>query len=203
MAEPAPAVEKKPAEKGSEAETTAEEKKTDIAKEVPSVAVNEEKTPDTAEKAPSAEKAEVKEPAAESKAEEPKKPSTPSYIVRRASDAPAASAPVTRPAGAKRPPMRFVNGQAVGVYVAKPGTENNDKSSYRPGGAAGTFRQRGDKPFPPKSGTAPRLSNREPEQLPLPFSRKRIQKPLPRKNSKRRTLKNAPYPATPFKSSRA
>lgn len=153
VAEPAPAVEKKPAEKGSEAETTAEEKKTDIAKEVPSVAVNEEKTPDTAKKAPSAEKAEVKEPAAESKAEEPKTPSTPSYIVRRASDAPAASAPVTRPAGAKRPPMRFVNGQAVGVYVAKPGTENNDKSSYRPGGAAGTFRQRGDKPFPPKSGT--------------------------------------------------
>ena len=153
VAESAPAVEKKPAEKGSEAETTAEEKKTDIAKEVPSVAVNEEKTPDTAEKAPSAEKAEVKEPAAESKAEEPKKPSTPSYIVRRASDAPAASAPVTRPAGAKRPPMRFVNGQAVGVYVAKPGTENNDKSSYRPGGAAGTFRRSGDKPFPPKSGT--------------------------------------------------
>ncbi len=123
VAEEVPAVEKKPAEKGSEAEITAEEKKTDIAKEVPSVAV------------------------------EPKKPSTPSYIVRRASDAPAASAPVTRPAGAKRPPMRFVNGQAVGVYVAKPGTENNDKSSYRPGGAAGTFRQRGDKPFPPKSGT--------------------------------------------------
>ena len=153
VAESAPAVEKKPAEKESEAKISAEEKKTDIAKEVPSVAVNEEKMPDTAEKAPSAEKAEVKEPAAESKAEEPKKPSTPSYIVRRASDAPAASAPVTRPAGAKRPPMRFVNGQAVGVYVAKPGTENNDKPSYRPGGAAGTFRQRGDKPFPPKSGT--------------------------------------------------
>lgn len=90
---------------------------------------------------------------AEEKAEEPKKPATPSYIVRKASDGPVTPvAPVTRPAGAKRPPMRFVNGQAVGVYVAKPGTENNDRPSYRPAGAGGAGRPRGDKPFPPRTG---------------------------------------------------
>ena len=89
---------------------------------------------------------------AEEKAEE-KKPATPSYIVRKASDGPVTPvAPVTRPAGAKRPPMRFVNGQAVGVYVAKPGTENNDRPSYRPAGAGGAGRPRGDKPFPPRTG---------------------------------------------------
>ena len=81
------------------------------------------------------------------------KPATPSYIVRKASDGPVTPvAPVTRPAGAKRPPMRFVNGQAVGVYVAKPGTENNDRPSYRPAGAGGAGRPRGDKPFPPRTG---------------------------------------------------
>ena len=97
--------------------------------------------------------AEVKETAeAEKKAEE-KPAATPSYIVRKAADAaPAATTP--RPAGAKRPPMRFVNGQAVGVYVAKPGTENNDRPSYRSAGGNASFRPRGDKPFPPRTGAA-------------------------------------------------
>lgn len=90
---------------------------------------------------------------AEQKPAEEKKSSTPSYIIRKASDGPIPSAtPVARPAGAKRPPMRFVNGQAVGVYVAKPGTENNDKPSYRTQG--GSPRPRGDRPFPPKTGAA-------------------------------------------------
>lgn len=111
-------------------------------------------------------KEEVKETAAaekkdaaqtENKAEEKpaaeKPAATPSYIVRKAVDAtPAATS--ARPAGAKRPPMRFVNGQAVGVYVAKPGTENNDRPSYRSAGGNASFRPRGEKPFPPRTGAA-------------------------------------------------
>ena len=141
----------KSAKKASEADKAeeAKEAKNAVAAEESEVKA-EEKTPAPAakEEVKPAEKAEEK-PAA--KAEEPKKPSTPSYIVRRASDAPAPAAPAARPAGAKRPPMRFVNGQAVGVYVAKPGTENNDKPSYRAGGA-NSFRPRGDKPFPQRTG---------------------------------------------------
>lgn len=90
----------------------------------------------------------------ENKAEE-KPAASPSYIVRKAADTPANAATATpRPAGAKRPPMRFVNGQAVGVYVAKPGTENNDRPSYRSAGGNASFRPRGEKPFPPRTGTA-------------------------------------------------
>ena len=165
---------KKSAKKEAEPVKAAEEKKEDRAEKTEKNAKAEasETVPEAAETQPSkadgakteaapAKEAEVKaetKPTAEAaakadeKAEEPKKPSTPSYIVRRASDAPAPAAPVARPAGAKRPPMRFVNGQAVGVYVAKPGTENNDRPPYRPNGS-GTFRPRGDKPFPPRTGT--------------------------------------------------
>lgn len=96
-------------------------------------------------------KTESVENAPEQKAEEAKetKPATPSYIVRKATDAPATPT-AARPAGAKRPPMRFVNGQAVGVYVAKPGTENNDRPSYRT--SNGTGKPRGEKTFTPRSG---------------------------------------------------
>lgn len=133
---PVKAQETKPAEEKEKAQTTAPAAKAEKGGKKADVA-SEEK--------------EIK-PAKE-KAEEPKKPATPSYIVRKASDGPVTPvAPVTRPAGAKRPPMRFVNGQAVGVYVAKPGTENNDRPSYRPAGAGGAGRPRGDKPFPPRTG---------------------------------------------------
>lgn len=150
--------ENKPAEETApHAEETKEPKAAENAEETKNAGTTEASETKTEEKTPApapapAAKAEEKptEKAA-AKAEEPKKPSTPSYIVRRASDAPASAAPSARPAGAKRPPMRFVNGQAVGVYVAKPGTENNDKPSYRSGGA-NTFRPRGDKPFPQRSG---------------------------------------------------
>lgn len=148
--------ENKPAEEtASHAEETKEPKAAENAEETKNAGTTEASETKTEEKTPApapAAKAEEKptEKAA-AKAEEPKKPSTPSYIVRRASDTPASAAPAARPAGAKRPPMRFVNGQAVGVYVAKPGTENNDKPSYRSGGA-NSFRPRGDKPFPQRSG---------------------------------------------------
>lgn len=148
--------ENKPAEESApHAEETKEPKAAENAEETKNAGTTEASETKTEEKTPApapAAKAEEKptEKAA-AKAEEPKKPSTPSYIVRRASDAPASAAPAARPAGAKRPPMRFVNGQAVGVYVAKPGTENNDKPSYRSGGA-NSFRPRGDKPFPQRSG---------------------------------------------------
>ena len=148
--------ETKPAEETApHAEETKEPKAAENAEETKNAGTTEASETKTEEKTPApapAAKAEEKptEKAA-AKAEEPKKPSTPSYIVRRASDAPASAAPAARPAGAKRPPMRFVNGQAVGVYVAKPGTENNDKPSYRSGGA-NSFRPRGDKPFPQRSG---------------------------------------------------
>lgn len=133
---PVKAQETKPAEEKKKAQTTAPAAKAEKGGKKADVA-SEEK--------------EIKP--AEEKAEEPKKPATPSYIVRKASDGPVTPvAPVTRPAGAKRPPMRFVNGQAVGVYVAKPGTENNDRPSYRPAGAGGAGRPRGDKPFPPRTG---------------------------------------------------
>ena len=133
---PVKAQETKPAEEKEKAQTTAPAAKAEKGGKKADVA-SEEK--------------EIKP--AEEKAEEPKKPATPSYIVRKASDGPVTPvAPVTRPAGAKRPPMRFVNGQAVGVYVAKPGTENNDRPSYRPAGAGGAGRPRGDKPFPPRTG---------------------------------------------------
>ena len=132
---PVKAQETKPAEEKKKAQTTAPAAKAEKGGKKADVA-SEEK--------------EIKP--AEEKAEE-KKPATPSYIVRKASDGPVTPvAPVTRPAGAKRPPMRFVNGQAVGVYVAKPGTENNDRPSYRPAGAGGAGRPRGDKPFPPRTG---------------------------------------------------
>lgn len=132
---PVKAQETKPAEEKEKAQTTAPAAKAEKGGKKADVA-SEEK--------------EIKP--AEEKAEE-KKPATPSYIVRKASDGPVTPvAPVTRPAGAKRPPMRFVNGQAVGVYVAKPGTENNDRPSYRPAGAGGAGRPRGDKPFPPRTG---------------------------------------------------
>lgn len=148
--------ENKPAEETApHAEETKEPKAAENAEEPKNAGTKEasetkaeEKTPAPAPAAKAEEKPTEK---AAAKAEEPKKPSTPSYIVRRASDAPASAAPAARPAGAKRPPMRFVNGQAVGVYVAKPGTENNDKPSYRSGGA-NSFRPRGDKPFPQRSG---------------------------------------------------
>lgn len=148
--------ENKPAEETApHAEETKEPKAAENAEETKNAGTTEasetkaeEKTPAPAPAAKAEEKPTEK---AAAKAEEPKKPSTPSYIVRRASDAPASAAPAARPAGAKRPPMRFVNGQAVGVYVAKPGTENNDKPSYRSGGA-NSFRPRGDKPFPQRSG---------------------------------------------------
>lgn len=148
--------ENKPAEESApHAEETKEPKAAENTEEPKNAGTTEASETKTEEKTPApapAAKAEEKptEKAA-AKAEEPKKPSTPSYIVRRASDAPASAAPAARPAGAKRPPMRFVNGQAVGVYVAKPGTENNDKPSYRSGGA-NSFRPRGDKPFPQRSG---------------------------------------------------
>ena len=148
--------ENKPAEETApHAEETKEPKAAENAEETKNAGTTEASETKTEEKTPApapAAKAEEKptEKAA-AKAEEPKKASTPSYIVRRASDAPASAAPAARPAGAKRPPMRFVNGQAVGVYVAKPGTENNDKPSYRSGGA-NSFRPRGDKPFPQRSG---------------------------------------------------
>ena len=148
--------ETKPAEETApHAEETKEPKAAENAEETKHAGTTEASETKTEEKTPApapAAKAEEKptEKAA-AKAEEPKKPSTPSYIVRRASDAPASAAPAARPTGAKRPPMRFVNGQAVGVYVAKPGTENNDKPSYRSGGA-NSFRPRGDKPFPQRSG---------------------------------------------------
>ena len=133
---PVKAQETKPAEEKEKAQTTAPAAKAEKGGKKADVA-SEEK--------------EIKP--AEEKAEESKKPATPSYIVRKASDGPVTPvAPVTRPAGAKRPPMRFVNGQAVGVYVAKPGTENNDRPSYRPAGAGGAGRPRGDKPFPPRTG---------------------------------------------------
>lgn len=136
------AAQKKPQPSEEKAEAK-EEKSADVAP----VKAQETKP---AEEKPQAEKPSEKK---EEKAEEPKKPATPSYIVRKASDGPVTPvAPVTRPAGAKRPPMRFVNGQAVGVYVAKPGTENNDRPSYRPAGAGGAGRPRGDKPFPPRTG---------------------------------------------------
>ena len=148
--------ENKPAEETApHAEETKESKAAENAEETKHAGTTEASETKTEEKTPApapAAKAEEKSTEkAAAKAEEPKKPSTPSYIVRRASDAPASAAPAARPAGAKRPPMRFVNGQAVGVYVAKPGTENNDKPSYRSGGA-NSFRPRGDKPFPQRSG---------------------------------------------------
>ncbi len=148
--------EDKPAEETApHAEETKEPKAAENAEETKNAGTTEASETKTEEKTPApapAAKAEEKSTEkAAAKAEEPKKPSTPSYIVRRASDAPASAAPAARPAGAKRPPMRFVNGQAVGVYVAKPGTENNDKPSYRSGGA-NSFRPRGDKPFPQRSG---------------------------------------------------
>ena len=148
--------EDKPAEETApHAEETKEPKAAENAEETKDAGATEASETKTEEKTPApapAAKAEEKPTEkATAKAEEPKKPSTPSYIVRRASDAPASAAPAARPAGAKRPPMRFVNGQAVGVYVAKPGTENNDKPSYRSGGA-NSFRPRGDKPFPQRSG---------------------------------------------------
>ena len=157
--------ENKPAEETApHAEETKEPKAAENAEETKHAGTTEASETKTEEKTPApapAAKAEEKptEKAA-AKAEEPKKPSTPSYIVRRASDAPASAAPAARPAGAKRPPMRFVNGQAVGVYVAKPGTENNDKPSYRSGGA-NSFRPRGDKPFPQRSGAgSPQFKSR-------------------------------------------
>ena len=148
------AAQKKPQPSEEKAEAK-EEKSADVAP----VKAQETKPAEEAEKTVKSEQAEEKPQAEkpsekkEEKAEEPKKPATPSYIVRKASDGPVTPvAPVTRPAGAKRPPMRFVNGQAVGVYVAKPGTENNDRPSYRPAGAGGAGRPRGDKPFPPRTG---------------------------------------------------
>lgn len=176
---PVKAQETKPAEEKEKAQTTAPAakaekggKKADVASEEKEIkpaeekaeekkpaAPEETKAAEEAEKTVKSEQAEEKPQAEkpsekkEEKAEEPKKPATPSYIVRKASDGPVTPvAPVTRPAGAKRPPMRFVNGQAVGVYVAKPGTENNDRPSYRPAGAGGAGRPRGDKPFPPRTG---------------------------------------------------
>lgn len=141
------AAEEKATEKTEEKKVESQEKSVEEKKPSEEKEVEAKANPETA---PQAEAEEKKE------AEEPKK-TTPSYIVRKASDAPAKPAtPVARPAGAKRPPMRFVNGQAVGVYVAKPGTENNDRPAYRPSGAAG--RPRSDKPFqsrPSATGSAP------------------------------------------------
>ncbi len=64
-----------------------------------------------------------------------------------------------RPIGAKRPPMRFVNGQAVGVYIAKPGTESGS-SSYRP---RPTGERAGFAPRAEKTGDRPRQPGPRPQ----------------------------------------
>lgn len=127
-----------PVKNGGNADEVKDEVKETAAAEKKDAAQTENK----AEEKPAAEKPAAEKPAA-----------TPSYIVRKAVEAtPAVTS--ARPAGAKRPPMRFVNGQAVGVYVAKPGTENNDRPSYRSAGGNASFRPRGEKPFPPRTGAA-------------------------------------------------
>ena len=79
-------------------------------------------------------------------------------------ETPAPAEPIVRPAGAKRPPMRFVNGQAVGVYVAKPGTETPAAgNTYRP-------RPQGDRPRTAGSSYQPRQGGAAPARGPRPIA---------------------------------
>ena len=62
--------------------------------------------------------------------------------------------PKTVPA-APRAPRYFRNGQEQGVYVAKPGSEANSATTYRPRTQGDRpLRVNGDKPFTPRTGTA-------------------------------------------------
>ncbi|MBQ5927169.1 MAG: translation initiation factor IF-2 [Clostridia bacterium] len=120
---------------------------------------------------------EVKEEVKEEKQDLPVQDETPAPVTEQAdekkadgssatTERPSATpTPVTRPAGAKRPPMRFVNGQAVGVYVAKPGAD-------APATPSNTFRPRpqGDRPARPQNGTyQPRQGGTAPTRTPRPL----------------------------------
>ena len=87
-------------------------------------------------KAETKEEKEVKEVKTEAKTEQ--KAETRTFVPKTETRAPAAP----------RAPRYFRNGQEQGVYVAKPGTENNSAptSSYRP-------RPHGDRPFTPRPTT--------------------------------------------------
>lgn len=99
------------------------------------------KTKKTAE----AEKETAEEVKAETPVEEPKTENKEEAKAETPAPLPTFTVGGARPAGAKRPPMRFVNGKAVAVYVPTPGTENNTPNTYRPRPQNGT-RPQGTRP---------------------------------------------------------
>ena len=114
---------------------------TPVKEETPVVEVKKEDAPAETE-VKAEEKAEVKE-----EKSAPEKPAAKTYAP------PAPKAP--------RAPRYFVNGKQVeGVYVAKPGTENNgtersERPTYRPRPAGDRpARPQGDRPYAPRTGTA-------------------------------------------------
>lgn len=123
-------------------ETPAEEKKPrKSAKKTEEKPVEEPKAEIKAEKTEKVEKAE-ENPVQETPKEEPVKAETRTFTPKTATSAPAAP----------RAPRYFRNGQEQGVYVAKPGVENNTTgSTYRPRPAGDRpARPVGDKKFSPR-----------------------------------------------------
>ena len=138
--------EEKPAKKSAK-------KKADVVEEVK----EEPKTEETPVEAPAV----TEEKAPEVKVEKTEKTETRTFAPKTE----------TRPAApaAPRAPRYFRNGQEQGVYVAKPGTENNTTSgsTYRPRQGERPARPAGDKPFAPRPTTGQRPAARPATSAPV------------------------------------